>query len=696
MRTKLVLLIFIVFSLNLSAQVKWDKLIIKYSWLGSEDVQEAVLDWDQLIETDHFRLISSQAFRDLDSDVENEVLNFRIEPKVQMKLESVQMTGQFSNFELEQFYCNGFQSWTTSQELTKNDKQKPLAPILNAYSKNTGDYGYYKYSKKKGVLHSWSYTYGRKGDNYTFLTSLDETSGFTRFVWDTRFEQLSIEKDCEGKWLQVFNTYPLLKVLKTQGTQQEVYEKMNRHYYVKGVSKAEPAIGWTSWYHYYDKITEEIILDNLEAFASRKVPIDVFQIDDGFQQAVGDWLTPNKKFPKGMKYIADQIHDKGYKAGLWLAPFVAAKNSEVYKQHPDWFVRDKKGKHIPVAINVIWKGKYFAFDIYNKEVQAHLKKTLQTVVYDWGYDLIKVDFLFGVCLQGRYDKTRGEIMEDAMSMMREWVGDKLILGCGVPLMPSFKQVDYCRVGNDAHLAWEFPVLKGLRAHERPSTWSTLTNTIMRAPLSGMMFLNDPDVFILRSKKTKLSDAEKYTLLLTNVLLGEVLFTSDNIEDYTTEQMQQYLSIFPYRKKTNIQIYPENGAYRISFEIDDRKYMALINLSDKKVEMNLPKADYYHAASNKLKTVENWPLEKHQSVCLYVSDSTKTLEVLGGQNYLFSGAETDHFLAKKGKYGLQKHSQAQKFFPTFIRVNSKEKEFNINGETYEIKDFGTFRGIQLDE
>ena len=45
-------------------------------------------------------------------------------------------------------------------------------------------------------------------------------------------------------------------------------------------------------------------------------------------------------------------------------------------------------------------------------------------------------------------------MCDAMDLIRECCQDKLVLGCGVPLMPAFGKVDYCRIGADIHLQWK--------------------------------------------------------------------------------------------------------------------------------------------------------------------------------------------------------------------------------------------------
>ena len=60
-------------------------------------------------------------------------------------------------------------------------------------------------------------------------------------------------------------------------------------------------------------------------------------------------------------------------------------------------------------------------------------------------------------------------MNDTMTFLRNSCGDKLILGCGVPLGSAFGLVDYCRIGADIHLEWEHKLLKFLENRERVST-----------------------------------------------------------------------------------------------------------------------------------------------------------------------------------------------------------------------------------
>jgi len=73
-----------------------------------------------------------------------------------------------------------------------------------------------------------------------------------------------------------------------------------------------------------------------------------------------------------MKYIADNVKKCGYKAGLWLAPFVCTKKSNIYKNHYDWVAKDERGKPIKAGFTPQWGGFFYALDFYNSEFQQYL------------------------------------------------------------------------------------------------------------------------------------------------------------------------------------------------------------------------------------------------------------------------------------------------------------------------------------
>ena len=209
----------------------------------------------------------------------------------------------------------------------------------------------------------------------------------------------------------------------------------------------------------------------------------------------------------------------------------------MHRRIRDWLVKGKNGKPYPAGPN--W-GTFYAIDFYNKEAAAYIKKVFDVVLNEWGYDMVKLDFLYAACVVPMHGKSRGRIMCEAMDFIRECVGDKLILGCGVPLMPAFGKVDFCRIGADVALDWHF------RKHmirEDVSTPNTVCCTIFRRGLNGRAFLNDPDVFLLRENNMHCSFEQREIIATVNKLFGSVLFTSDNVGDYNERQMQLLLRTF---------------------------------------------------------------------------------------------------------------------------------------------------------
>jgi alpha-galactosidase len=114
--------------------------------------------------------------------------------------------------------------------------------------------------------------------------------------------------------------------------------------------------GWCSWYHYFHAITEDALISNLRALKEMRsqFPLEVVQLDDGYQAALGDWDRTNARFPSGLKSIADAIGSAGFSAGLWTAPFLAARDSRIMRENPDWFIRDRDGAPLRAAYNPKW------------------------------------------------------------------------------------------------------------------------------------------------------------------------------------------------------------------------------------------------------------------------------------------------------------------------------------------------------
>ena len=163
-------------------------------------------------------------------------------------------------------------------------------------------------------------------------------------------------------------------------------------------------------------------------------------------------------------------------------------------------------------------------------------------------------------------------MIKAMQMLRELCGDHLILGCGVPVMPAFGLVDYCRISCDVSLDWNDKPHMRILHRERNSTKHALMNIISRRELNRRVYLSDPDVFFLRSENCKLTYEQKALLASTDALLGGVFLTSDNPSAYTEDmkkQYQRYRHLAENAEDVHVTM-EENGDCEITYTMDGRQ------------------------------------------------------------------------------------------------------------------------------
>ena len=479
-------------------------------------------------------------FCKITTEIEGNEIKASIIPDCKMELIEFKLDTKIPYKKGDIFFSNGYQSWSTSLEVQKESMLKTTHPITNisSWSKNAaqvgGDYMFAGYKKQKGYFHSNGYTYIRNGESVEFFGSLTERNGYTLFKYDMNTSDFSIVKDVEG--LVIDSKYSLVDVVTFKGTYDEVFDK-----YFEAMKVPTPRLkhlaGYTSWYNYFQKIDENIILRDLEGLERAKDHVSIYQIDDGYEPKVGDWLIKNEKdFPRGMKFIADKVHEKGYLAGIWIAPFSCQTDSVVAEEHPDWFIKvpGTNKRHLGTFA---WNGSY-TLDIYNEEARDYIKHYFDVILNEWGYDMVKLDFLYSQCVFPRNGKTRGQIMCEAMDFLRECVGDKLFLGCGVPLLPSFGVVDACRISCDVSLSFK-PKIENIFnvCNEVPSAQNAINNTIFRRHLDGRVFCNDPDVFFLRSNNLKFNYEQKLLLAFVNHLMGNVLFVSDNAGDYSDKEIE---------------------------------------------------------------------------------------------------------------------------------------------------------------
>lgn len=250
---------------------------------------------------------------------------------------------------------------------------------------------------------------------------------------------------------------------------------------------------WCSWYQYYSGVTQADVLTNLAAMDALRVPVGVVQIDDGYEACPGDWLSPSGRFPDLPGLIA-RITGTGRRAGIWIAPMLLGRSSELFAAHPDWAVLDAVTGE-PVYAGTVCRDSCTALDLTHPDAARYLSTVLGTL-RDWGVSYFKIDFCYAGAHEGtRYANMTGvEAYRHGLRLIRAAIGpDAVLVGCGAPILPSAGLVDAMRVGPDIAADYEpsggQPTL--------PSQRNAARNVIARAWQHGRFWINDPDCLMLR-------------------------------------------------------------------------------------------------------------------------------------------------------------------------------------------------------
>jgi alpha-galactosidase len=282
-------------------------------------------------------------------------------------------------------------------------------------------------------------------------------------------------------------------------------------------------VGWCRWYHYFGKLEWADVYKNLDrARAEPAWPFEVFQVDDGYQRDIGDWLEAKPGYPS-LAGMAEAVRARGFKAGIWTAPFSAAETSRLFRRRPEWMVAED-GR--PKVCFKAWNKAIYALDTSRPEVQEWLSGVFRTMA-GAGFEYFKVDFLFAAAMPGERSRplTPIQAYREGLRVLREAIGpSSFLLACGAPLLPAAGLVDGMRIGEDTAPYWKTKP----SAFQGPNAYFALKNALTRSFLHRALWLNDPDCLLLRSSRIELSASERACYALVAGALDNMILDSDDL------------------------------------------------------------------------------------------------------------------------------------------------------------------------
>ena len=381
--------------------------------------------------------------------------------------------------------------------------------------------------------------------------------------------------------------------------------------------------GWCSWYQfmsedYVGDLSAEDIVNNIRALSELKqhIPLDIIQIDDGFQTQIGDWLSFNQGFSDGVSPLAKEIQENGFSPGLWLAPFILHPKSDLALENRDWILRNRFGR--PVNAGFLWNTFTHALDITHPEAVDYVKQVIHSAAHEWEFSYLKLDFLYAAALPGRFHdatRTRAQVLRSGLEIVREAAGDgTFLLGCGCPLGPAIGLVDAMRIGADTARRWN-PYFKGIESFLKkeasfPSAFNAVHNALTRSDLHRRWWINDPDCLLLRPE-TQLTKTEVETIASVIALTGGSLIISDHVPGLPQDRINILKSLLPIigERPHILDWFDSTSPRRIQLDMDGPigpwHLVALFNWEDSAQDIVIRMCDLYLESGEEMVASEFW-------------------------------------------------------------------------------------------
>ncbi len=99
---------------------------------------------------------------------------------------------------------------------------------------------------------------------------------------------------------------------------------------------------YNTWEPFERRINRATVLQLLDVASD--MGMDIFTIDDGWQQEYGENGVNLDSFPGGLKSIQDAVEAKGMRLGLWIPLAAIGTSTADYREHPEWAALDQQGK----------------------------------------------------------------------------------------------------------------------------------------------------------------------------------------------------------------------------------------------------------------------------------------------------------------------------------------------------------------
>lgn len=354
-----------------------------------------------------------------------------------------------------------------------------------------------------------------------------------------------------------------------------------------------PLMVWSPAYRRNSEASADGIRRTLNAAREKRLPFDVLLIEDGWQQAIGDWTGADERFNNELPGLAGEIAAAGFRPGLWIAPFVTARESSLYNK-PGWLLCNERGKPVEAGYNPRWKKKMFALDISHPEVAGYITQLITSITRDWGFSYLKLDVLYAASLKGnRYNSklTPAQVLIDGLERIREAAGATIHLAAsGLPLPTGAGILDSVSMAPE-HVSRsgkkQLSSLLHARVNEEPRR--VIQNVVLRSHMNRAFWINEAAYSSFTKNASAVEDQDNAALRAALICSGGSLFVADDLSLYGEEEAELIKSSFAEARKLStgrtspLRLFSDPGVCTV---YNDTGSITIFNLNDTETTIEL--------------------------------------------------------------------------------------------------------------
>ncbi len=358
-----------------------------------------------------------------------------------------------------------------------------------------------------------------------------------------------------------------------------------------------PPIGWMTWYAVKFDACEEIVLknakwqaENLKDYGANTVWVDWEWYHEDFNgdrtDGVNSLMPDPKKYPNGMKYLADKIKEMGLIPAIWIGYTNEPCKNKYIEKYPEMVLVDEK----------TWCGRYY-YDFSNPHyLNEYLPEAVENV-HKWGYEAVKYDTI--PISVSRHQKNHDKMYDPSLTVKEALYNmikkTRELLGENVYMLS-------CSGSANSSILWASDIFDAARIGDDIFTWQEHIKNIGRIeefyPLHNIQFHADADNVVLRDEFNNFEQAKSRATIIS--LLGLPMTFGDQFEVLSNDRVDVLKRSLPI-----LDIHPmdlsaanfneENLLINLNIEKDYESYLVtgVYNLTDKDTLRTLDLAEDLH-------------------------------------------------------------------------------------------------------